>query len=173
MNSFFFIRHGKTIFNKEKRYTGLTNVPITNSSKTDILNSIQVLENQKITEIYSSPLLRSLQTSLLISSNLNIKINIIDAFKEKDFGILTGRKKVQYKKKFFFKGSHPYIYKKKIENALNKIKHKSNFIISAHSGTFEYICKILIKKNIKIKKIQNSQVLYFYKYDNKWEINFL
>ncbi len=173
MNSFFFIRHGKTIFNKEKRYTGLTNIPISNSSKTDILNSIRVLENQKITEIYSSPLLRSLQTSLLISSNLNIKINIIDEFKEKDFGILTGRKKVQYKKIFFFKGSHPYIYKKKIEKALSKIKHKSNFIISGHSGTFEYICQILIRKNIKIRKIENSQIVYFYKQNNDWEINFL
>jgi broad specificity phosphatase PhoE len=173
MTTFFFIRHGETIFNKEKRYTGLTNIPISDSSRTDILNSIQVLENQKITEIYSSPLLRSLQTSLLISSNLNIKINIIDEFKEKDFGILTGRKKLQYKKKFFIKGSHPYIYKKTIKNALAKIKHKSNFIISGHSGTFEYICQILIKKNIKIRKIKNSQIVYFYKQNNDWKINFL
>ncbi|WP_428024307.1 histidine phosphatase family protein [Arcobacter sp.] len=170
MNNFFFIRHGKTFLNNHKRYTGLIDVSILESSWKDVIDSVNILKNRNITEIFSSPLFRALETAIIVNSQLNIKISVIKEFQERDFGILTGRKKLQYKKHFFKQGSHPYIYKKKIMYGLSKLKYKSNFIIIGHSGTYEYICQLLLGKINKINKIQNAQIIYFYKKENKWYI---
>ncbi len=50
----------------------------------------QSLNNQVITHIYSSPILRAIETSVILANRLNIDYEITDALREYDCGILEG-----------------------------------------------------------------------------------
>lgn len=51
----------------------------------------QHLEGQGITKIYSSPLLRAIETSIILANSLKLDYEITDALREYDCGILEGR----------------------------------------------------------------------------------
>jgi alpha-ribazole phosphatase len=79
-----FIRHGKTQLNIEKRYIGKTDEPLISASKDE-------LKKAKYPEcdlVYASSMLRCVQTAELIYPNK--KINLIDDFREIDFGMFEG-----------------------------------------------------------------------------------
>jgi alpha-ribazole phosphatase len=79
-----FIRHGKTQGNIEKRYIGKTDEPLLEMAK-DELNRVMYPECDLV---YASPMLRCIQTAELIYPNRNI--NVIDDFREIDFGMFEG-----------------------------------------------------------------------------------
>jgi alpha-ribazole phosphatase len=80
-----FIRHGKTRGNIEKRYIGKTDEPLLEMAK-DELKKVRYPECDCV---YASPMLRCIQTAQLIYPNKNI--NVIDDFKEIDFGMFEGK----------------------------------------------------------------------------------
>ena len=47
-NKFYFIRHGETDFNKEKRYTGTFNISINNEGRKQVENTLEVLSELNI-----------------------------------------------------------------------------------------------------------------------------
>lgn len=74
-----FIRHLKTKGNLEKRYIGITDEPICEEGKRDILTNYP-----KANIIFSSPKLRCVQTAKLIDDKA--KIIVIEDLREIDFG---------------------------------------------------------------------------------------
>lgn len=50
----------------------------------------QTLKNRMITHIYSSPLLRAIETSVILANQLTIDYEIVDALREYDCGALEG-----------------------------------------------------------------------------------
>ncbi|MBK8986594.1 MAG: histidine phosphatase family protein [Chloroflexi bacterium] len=50
----------------------------------------QSLRNQVITHIYSSPILRAIETSIILANQLNLDYEIVDALREYDCGFLEG-----------------------------------------------------------------------------------
>ena len=50
----------------------------------------QHLEGQGITKIYSSPLLRAIETSIILANSLKLDYEITDALREYECGILEG-----------------------------------------------------------------------------------
>ena len=49
------------------------------------------LQDCSITRIYSSPLLRSVETSIIVANHLNVDFEVTDALREFDCGIAEGR----------------------------------------------------------------------------------
>ncbi len=160
LNTFFFIRHGVTRFNKEKRYTGHQDISLSFSAYEEIKNILPILKNKNITVIYASPLLRAQQTAKIIANYLNIPIVTVDEFKERNFGLFEGKKKLQYNKKCFPKGQTLYSYKRQVLRGLQKIKVEDNSLIVAHSGTFKILHKYYYGFNFK-NRISNSELIYF------------
>lgn len=160
LNTFFFIRHGVTIFNKEKKYTGHQDISLFSSAYEEIKNILPLLKNKNIVVIYASPLRRAQETAKIIANYLNIPIVTVDEFKERNFGLFEGKRKLQYIKKCFPKGQTLYRYKRQVLKGLQKIKVEDNSLIVAHSGTFKILHKYYYGFNFK-NRISNSELIYF------------
>ena len=59
----YFIRHGETIWNTEKRFQGSSNSPLTELGRNQALKLGKRLKNTNFTNFYSSPLGRTIETS--------------------------------------------------------------------------------------------------------------
>ena len=88
----FFIRHAESqantlheISNRGLRY-GLTM-----QGRHQALALARQLENYAISQIYSSPVLRAIETSILLANHLGVDYEINEALREFDCGILEGR----------------------------------------------------------------------------------
>lgn len=168
-NKFYFIRHGETNFNKERRYTGTFNIPINEEGIRQTVNSLELLSKLNIYAIYSSPLKRALQTAIIISTQLNLPIIIITEFKERFFGTFQTKKKLNYNKKYFNNAQTLYQHRRKTIIGFNKIRIKQNILIVGHSGTYKALNKYLLNTNISTS-IKNASPICFYKDNNKcWE----
>ncbi|MDR2933843.1 MAG: histidine phosphatase family protein [Rickettsiales bacterium] len=125
----YIFRHGETDWNKEGRSASWSNIPLNQTGILQAENLSKVLKNIDLEIIYSSPILRALETAKIVAKNCNIKIITNDALKERNNGILVGS---------IIKKDFPYIYKKIGENrdytppkgeSLNQLKHRViNFI---------------------------------------------
>jgi len=87
MNRVYFIRHGATAGNLQKRYIGCTDEPLCKQGV------FQVFELKKYGLyadcIFSSPALRTVQTARILFPQA--KIEIVEHFMETDFGIFEGK----------------------------------------------------------------------------------
>jgi len=62
-NRFLLVRHGESIWNKDSKFTGWTNIPLTNNGKKDAKKIYQTLLNKNICPniIFTSLLDRSIE----------------------------------------------------------------------------------------------------------------
>lgn len=95
MTKLFFIRHGKTEWNLERRYQGARgDSPLLASSYHEIELLSAYLKQYRFAKIYSSPLRRALTTAQKIAANLEqpLKIEVDQAFCEFNLGKMEGMK---------------------------------------------------------------------------------
>lgn len=70
------IRHGESVFNLERKYSGQLDIPLTEKGVTQAQKTADyILENYKIDVVYSSDLSRAINTAKPISEPLGLKIN--------------------------------------------------------------------------------------------------
>lgn len=84
-----FIRHGETKGNAEGKYIGKTDLPITYDSALSVKKLADAGIYPDVDIIYSSPLIRCLQTANIIYPGQDLKI--VDNLKEYDFGVFEGK----------------------------------------------------------------------------------
>ena len=87
-------RHGESIWNQDSKFTGWTNIPLTDKGRLEAKKMASVLSPYKPTIIFTSVLQRSIETSTIIQKNLisNIDIPIHTSWRlnEKHYGTLEG-----------------------------------------------------------------------------------
>ena len=92
------VRHGETLWNKEGRFQGQRDVVgLTQLGLTQAQNIAKALIAMNPTSLFSSPLKRTLETSLTLSHYLDLPIVPIDGLKEIDLGTLEGIKSKKLK----------------------------------------------------------------------------
>jgi len=108
-NSFLLIRHGQSIWNHDSKFTGWTNIPLTDKGRNEAKKIAEILNEQNIKPnvIFSSVLNRAIETSNIIKDNLekkNIDIYTSWRLNEKHYGKLEGMPREyirnEYGKKF-------------------------------------------------------------------------
>lgn len=87
MKKLIFIRHGAVPGNPERRYIGRTDEALSKEGISQILSLKEQLINAD--DIFVSPMRRAVQSAKLLFPDRELQI--IDAFKEIDFGIFEGR----------------------------------------------------------------------------------
>ena len=90
----YFTRHGKTEWNQQKRFQGMTgDSPLLPTSYDEIKQLGQYLQDIPFEKIYSSPLLRAKNTARGIQQELNRPVEIVytDSLKELGLGSLEGQ----------------------------------------------------------------------------------
>ena len=111
MNYLILVRHGQSVWNLEKRFTGWVDVDLSDKGKLEASQSGKLIKklNLKINSFFSSYQKRAINTLKLILNIINSKPNqIIKAWElnERHYGELTGLNKDQMKKVYGEKKIH-------------------------------------------------------------------
>ena len=103
MSHLILVRHGQSIWNLEKKFTGWVDVDLTENGKLEAKKAGDLIKNQKINInlYYSSFQLRAKNTLKLIQEILKDKKKSIEAWQlnERHYGALTGLNKDEIKAK--------------------------------------------------------------------------
>ncbi|MHA1974800.1 MAG: 2,3-bisphosphoglycerate-dependent phosphoglycerate mutase [Candidatus Hodarchaeales archaeon] len=96
------IRHGESIWNKQRIFTGSTDVPLTDQGKNDALKAARAIKDIKFDIAFTSVLKRATETMEIILQEIQQKIPVIkiDILNERGYGELQGKKKDEIIKRF-------------------------------------------------------------------------
>ena len=112
MNYLVLIRHGQSIWNLEKRFTGWVDVDLTDNGKLEAkkAGSLIKIKNISINLYYSSLQLRANNTLKIIQKVLNDEKNFIKTWEinERHYGALTGLNKIEMIEKLGEKKVHEF-----------------------------------------------------------------
>lgn len=99
------IRHGETLWNKEGRVQGTSDIELSDIGTNQAGLLASSLKNQRIEAIYSSPLKRALQTAQIINEFHSLRIHTYKELMEMNQGIFEGLsfKELMNEKKDFLK----------------------------------------------------------------------
>jgi len=97
------LRHFQSQWNKENRFTGWTDVPLSEEGIKSAKEVAGKLAGFHIDKVYTSPLIRNKDTVSLLLENLGRKylpVVVDKALDERNYGILQGLNKDEMKKKY-------------------------------------------------------------------------
>ena len=99
MSYLILVRHGQSIWNLEKRFTGWVDVDLTENGKQEAKKAGELIKNSdiKINEYFSSLQLRANNTLKIIQKILNDERDFVRAWElnERHYGALTGLNKIE------------------------------------------------------------------------------
>ena len=98
------LRHGESTWNKENRFTGWTDVPLTEKGIEEAKESGQVLEKGGYTfdVVFTNVLERATKTTEIVLNEMNLTIPVHESWRlnERHYGALQGLNKVEMAEKF-------------------------------------------------------------------------
>lgn len=80
------IRHGETIWNRERRFQGVIDIPLSERGQEEAKLLAIALQDKPLAAIYSSPLSRALATAEQIASYHRLVIQVVDDLREINVG---------------------------------------------------------------------------------------
>ena len=147
----YFMRHGETVWNTERRYQGMTDIELSEEGLRQAECAAKRFKNIKIDKIYASPLKRAMKTAEKIAAEKGLEIISEDDFREIHFGEWEGKTVPELTEKYgesytnFIRDPHKYGFhgEGSVENVINRIKpgidrliaeEKGNVLIVSHGG---------------------------------------
>ena len=82
----YFVRHGETIWNKEKKIQGRSNIPLNEYGKELGMITADALKDIPFDIVYSSPLIRAKETAEILVKDRNLVIHEDNRLLEMSFG---------------------------------------------------------------------------------------
>ena len=158
------VRHGQSIWNHDSKFTGWTDIPLTNKGKYEAKLIGKTLKSKNIIPnvIFTSVMDRCIETSNIINKEFNESIPIFNSWRlnEKHYGTLEGvpRKYIRslYGKHFTERMRNNFYIKPPI------LKHKSRFIIpNTHYKIYKNCYFESIKNGESKKDVLNRVLPYF------------
>lgn len=190
-NQYFIIRHGESLKNKKRISAGWPEKfysPLTKKGKKQAKEAAKKLMKEKIDFIFSSDLLRTRQTALIVGEKLALKPKLDKRLREVDYGLFNGKSIKEtgrfwdkegkltpleyYSKKFKIplpKGENYSQIEKRMSEFIKDIdkKHQGkNILIVSHERPLTLLEKVIcgydLKKFVKIimgkKEIKTGEV---------------
>jgi broad specificity phosphatase PhoE len=90
MTRFFLLRHGQTVWNKETRFRGRKDVPLSDQGRLEAEALAEALAAEKIDACYASPLSRSMETLRPLAARLGREVVPLPEVVDLDFGEWEG-----------------------------------------------------------------------------------
>ena len=175
-NSFYFVRHGETEWNKNNIFQGHNDIPLNESGRKQAQDKHNIFVTHKNIKFFSSPLQRAKETAQIITDN-NPDITLIPEFME--CNSLQGATYLLQKKgvtnypsmeNLDPNGEPPHIYIEKVRKGLeimfSQAKQKTP-ILFAHGGTCAAICEAL---DLNVFKTPNCSIFYFKYRNQRYEV---
>ena len=191
----YFVRHGQTVWNVEKRFQGLSDSPLTELGITQAKLLGEKLKDIKFDKFYSTSLKRAYDTANYIKGNRKQKVEIFDDFVEISMGDMEGIKQEDFKKlypeqvkNFFFNqleynpssfGGESFLeVRERVIRGLNKFielnKNYERVLVVSHGATLKTLLHYISGKDISTlsdEAIPKNTSYTIVKYQNgKFEI---
>ena len=176
MNNLILVRHGQSLWNKERKFTGFADIDLTEKGKSEAKTAGYLIKklNIEIDSFFTSRLKRaekSLNIILKVINKSNVRINKAWELNERHYGGLTGLNKDETIKKYGFPqvkiwrrsfdipppkmdADHPY--KNKIDSKIVRESLKDTFVRVTYYFNKKIKPLILKNKNILIVFHGNS-----------------
>ncbi|MEQ8169246.1 MAG: histidine phosphatase family protein [Candidatus Eremiobacterota bacterium] len=175
----YLIRHGETIYNKEGRFQGQSNIPLNEMGREQAKKVARRFEDQFIqsgenfTSIYSSPFDRTMDTANAIGEKLHLIPRKLPSFKEINMGEWEGQTRNEVMERYKDKDGVSFLKKwyedpvnnnipggetvqqvyNRVTAGLNEIvkNHKpdDNIIIVTHGGPISVVACHVLKESLK------------------------
>jgi probable phosphoglycerate mutase len=84
------MRHAETDWNRERRYQGWHDTPLSEAGRVQAEAAGRLLADQRLTAVWSSPLLRARETATAVATPQGLAVRVDDAFGEMRFGEWEG-----------------------------------------------------------------------------------
>ena len=133
----YLVRHGQSAGNVEGRFGGHSPTPLSALGKKQAQMTARALAKERIKAIYSSDLLRAVQTAEPLAKILNLKINATEVFRERHVGVLEGLTFDEARKEF------PNDYYALVNRKLNHVITKGESYSQLLERTTEVLHEIL------------------------------
>ena len=191
----YFVRHGQTIWNVEKRFQGLSDSPLTELGITQAKLLGEKLKDIKFDKFYSTSLKRANDTANYIKGDREQKVEIFDDFVEISMGDMEGMQHEEFKKlypeqvkNFFFNqleydpssvGGESFLeVRERVIRGLNKFielnKNYERVLVVSHGATLKTLLHYISGKDISTlsdEAIPKNTSYTIVKYQNgKFEI---
>jgi probable phosphoglycerate mutase len=143
MEKIYFVRHGESEANVEKKFAGQKeDSPLTELGREQARQAALDLLNYdyQIDRVISSPLSRAYETAQIINkeAGLGLEIEIDQRLAEYDMGSLTGTTyhKINSRELISADGAEdPYDFQKRVSNLLNELSQEDkNVLLVSHAG---------------------------------------
>ena len=145
----YFVRHGETNWNKEKKIQGRSDIPLNEYGKELAYITAEAMKDISFDIVYSSPLIRAKETAMILVKNLNLQIYEDNRLLEMSFGEGEGE-------------SLPQIHANKDMNLHNFIHNPGEYIPPKGGESFEELyarCKSFIEEIILPAEKNNNNIL--------------
>jgi len=147
-----FVRHAQTVWNKEQRHTGSSEVPLAKEAERQIAVLTKKLLHLPFDALYSSPLSRCQLTIEPLAEILSLKPAIRDDLKERHLGSWEGKSPTEllpdhpgyhfpdsaYTGEFRIPGAEPLEQlEQRIRDFIQEVQHKhpgQTILVATHSG---------------------------------------
>ena len=191
----YFVRHGQTIWNVEKRFQGLSDSPLTELGITQAKLLGEKLKDIKFDKFYSTSLKRAYDTANYIKGNREQEVEIFDDFVEISMGDMEGIQQEEFKKlypeqvkNFFFNqleydpssfGGESFLeVRERVAKGLDKFidlnKDYERVLVVSHGATLKTLLHYISGKDISTlsdEVIPKNTSYTIVKYENgKFEI---
>lgn len=170
------LRHGLTELNKQKKVNGQIDEPLAPEGIEQAKTAISLIP-KSIKHIYTSPLIRAVQTAEIINSKLSLPISRIDGLAEIHMGTLAGYSWEEMEDGLELKKKHrtvrfdyqPYggesvkKVKERVIEFLRKLKqkHKDNEILIVTHGGIIRLLYLLEKNKVVDETEKHVSILTF------------
>jgi broad specificity phosphatase PhoE len=86
----YFVRHGQTDLNRDRRFRGLTDVPLNDEGRAQAAGAARILSGLLLGSVISSPIPRAVETARIISLSAGCPVVTDDGFTDIDYGEWQG-----------------------------------------------------------------------------------
>ena len=87
---FYFLRHGETDWNKERRLQGFSDIPLNTTGRSQAENARPAVHAIGFKSIAASPLQRAWDTAAIVNQGLDLKMTAVPDLREVDVGAFEG-----------------------------------------------------------------------------------
>jgi 2,3-bisphosphoglycerate-dependent phosphoglycerate mutase len=172
---FLLVRHGESIWNQDSKFTGCTNIPLTENGKIEASNIAYILKKNDLipTIIFSSVLNRAIDTSNIIKKELNKNIEIHTSWRlnEKHYGTLEGIPRNYIREIYGDKFTKMMRSNFNMKPPILKSFEINNIFSNANSYSVYKNCYLKKVKNGESKENVLDRLLPYYENDILYTIN--
>ena len=183
MTKIYYVRHGQSTYNAEKRYAGSTDVPLSELGLEQAQIAAGILEDYAIDHLICSPMLRTRQTAEVINQRLQLPIEIVEDLRELNVGVFETLTRAEIEEKYperwqqsrhndYFKVSHGgesgFDVQQRVFPALDQLIEKyegQSILIVAHGFVgrvvYRYFNREISDEQFFLYSLQNCEVVEY------------